>query len=75
MTVTACPHGHPTPTSADRTPQGFCRRCKRDSDARAYRLTRDRVALAPALEQMTPDELIEALKTSVDSPTDVECAK
>jgi len=24
---------------------------------------------------MTPDELIEALKTSVDSPTDVECAK
>ena len=72
--MTTCPHGHPINQQSDRTAQGFCRRCKRDSDARAYRVTRDRAELGRLLEQMTPDELIEAL-TSVDSPTDVECAK
>jgi hypothetical protein len=65
MTVTACPHGHSTPTSADRTPQGFCRRCKRDSDRRAYHKTRERVALACALERMTPEELAALLAAAV----------
>ena len=39
-----CPYGHPTPLSSDRTPSGFCRRCKRDNARR----TRGQIAVVLA---------------------------
>ena len=33
--VTACPAGHEIRSSADRTPYGYCRECKREDDRMA----------------------------------------
>jgi hypothetical protein len=60
-TAPQCSHGHPTPTAADRTAQGFCRTCKRLDDLRRQKRNTEAGRLVRALEAMTPAELAELL--------------
>jgi hypothetical protein len=68
--ATHCPHGHPTPTAAARTPQGFCRECKRLDDTARHRRNREAVKLVRALEAITPEELAARIAAIVGTAQD-----
>ena len=60
-----CVWGHPTPTAAHRTKQGFCKVCKRASDVRLRRRNRNRADTAKILEGLSPNDVIEILNDAL----------